>query len=307
MQAEVRRPEVSKENLPENVMRIEKPEGIYRLVLSGSHNKEEPAAAVIGSDAVILESIFDYSDPIKVAGVMGNIAKSHVQYKDIGQWCKDNEKPVFFTDIQESYLIARLQEALRGAEFGVAAFLLIRLSRKIAKNKPISRRQLLQLPLSTYLATPFIEDILKTTSPSGPKRSGLVKLGHNLGQLDEVIHPEVSSVLVTLRNHLMAQKWKTIMHIVGSENKINPEVSQIIGAEHTNIITAIDKPDKQVAEIIDKILSITRLSAEREKISAIARADWDKETGAWRVREYSDPVLRPLEHGMPYSDELQPK
>ena len=124
-----------KEPLLENVIRIEKPEGVYRLVLSSSHNKQESVDSVQGSDAVILEESTNYSDPEFLRNAMTSSATIDPQYKDIIQWSKENSKAVYFTDIQDSYVVSMLQKILRAPEAGAAFFLLAKLGVKLAKKE----------------------------------------------------------------------------------------------------------------------------------------------------------------------------
>ena len=165
--------------LPENVIRIKKPEGIYRLVLSDSHATQESVSTVDGSDGVILEGDviifgdFNYSDPKIAKRAIETAARRDEQYKDIILWCQQNDKPIYYTDLQYIKLIPFIQKILRGLEFGVAANLLMRFGVNITK-KPNNRRDFLKLTAGAFLATPTparIKDSFATMTPFPEKGS----------------------------------------------------------------------------------------------------------------------------------------
>ncbi|OGY88048.1 MAG: hypothetical protein A2233_04690 [Candidatus Kerfeldbacteria bacterium RIFOXYA2_FULL_38_24] len=288
--------------LPENVIRIKKPEGIYRLVLSDSHATQESVSTVDGSDGVILEGDviifgdFNYSDPKIAKRAIETAARRDEQYKDIILWCQQNDKPIYYTDLQYIKLIPFIQKILRGLEFGVAANLLMRFGVNITK-KPINRRDFLKLTAGAFLATPTLEDFLFILDKDNNHHTSAVSATRDrLGEVNEKMHPETHAIIRTLRNCLMAQKWKTIMQISAtSQTGHKPEIAQVVGAMHTGIEDALNEDDSERIATIKQLLSVPGLEEDRKKIASIARVLYSKKTQTWVVTEYQDPLLKPLE------------
>src|ERR1051326_6879612 len=147
----------------------------------------------------------------------------------------------------------------------------------------MQRRDFLKFAAGAYLASPIVENLMRIgQKPKNPEHSTMSKATNTLGQLNESIHPETQAIITTLRNHLMAQKWKTVMYITAAELKgKKPEVAQVVGGDHANITVSLDKNETERAEVIRKLLSLPGREEDRKKIATIARADYIKEKDEW--------------------------
>lgn len=288
-----------KERIPKNVVIIERPEARYRIIY-GLHETPQKAEDVGNADALVLEwGVGDYSTGNQAEKTFLQMA-SYKQYQHLIGRLEKREKPIFLADVSDITIHNLLVTFLRGAE-SITGFMFIG-NLAIGLNKQgVTRREFLKsgakgiaalyflsnIPLGVYKAFQS-EDINEFDASQAVSRF--------LNDLDERMHPETNAILLTLRNHLFAQKLKTIANTMTSYTRGKPEVGIVIGARHTGIEAALQKEDKGRVELVDRLLHIPGLGGIREKIATIARMDFDKDKGRWVVTAITkDPHLAPLE------------
>jgi hypothetical protein len=295
-----------KEVSEKNIVRIETPEAKYNIVY-GNHLIEQSSENIGLSDAVIIETgVEDYTTESKAELVMNEREVTNIQYNKIIETLAKNQKPIYFADLsQASPYLYHMFTGLLAAESIVGLSLLESLARgatkKITENKKMNRRNFLKSSIQgiagLYLSSPLIAKLFTAVSAveSGGKsneQSILRKTERTVDAIDESIHPELHGVLITLRNHLLAQKTTTIADSIKTNNK-KTEISVVIGAGHHRIEDALKKTAKDRLEIIKKMLNSPMLNSEaRANISKIARSDFDSEKGEWKASIFDDPYLK---------------
>lgn len=138
---------------------------------------------------------------------------------------------------------------------------------------------------------------LLNTDKAQDEKSARRAVNRFLNDLNERVHPETNAIIVTLRNHLFAQKAETIVKTLSPEIKNRkPEAAITLGARHYGIERALKEEDKERVWLIDKLLSVPGLKKTREKIATIARFDFNKEKDKWELTErFKDPHLAKIE------------
>lgn len=82
-----------KEELPENVVIIERPEGKFRIVY-GMHSIEQDPKDIGNADALVLEMAGDYSDSSSAQKLLA-YSEKFVQYEKIFKQAASEKKPIF--------------------------------------------------------------------------------------------------------------------------------------------------------------------------------------------------------------------
>lgn len=297
-----------KEKLPPNVVMVETPEAKFRIAY-GTHSTEQKPEELGKPDALMLESLglIDYTSSKKlVEEEFDKKVRESIQYRKIIKRAEEKEKPIFLGDITEWESAALLQFGLQFLEPMIGVLLLGSLLRSWVKEKltnlpkkKLTRREFLKKSISALY---FLSDL-----PGGvirylfeeegilDEKSASRAVERFLWDLNEKIHPETKAIIVTLRNHLMAQKMKTISERLEIQNR-KPEVTTVVGAFHHGIEEALEEDDEERVKLVDKLLSVPGLEKTREKIATIARLDFNKEKDGWELTEqFKDPHLLKIE------------
>jgi hypothetical protein len=278
-------PEKSKE-LPKNVVVIERADGIFRIAY-GRHDIEQRVEDIKGSDAIMLETgaSGDYF-MLELAEKTFRELENHIQYRKIIKFAAERNVPVFFVDIDSGTMLRFLEQLLPVAESSIALGILGSLAMdgvEILKEKKINRRD-------------FLKIFGKTTAALYFSRR-LARWAEVMWSPGEKTYLETEIILLTLRNHIMAQKLITVANKLNDELKRKPEIGSIIGAAHIGIEASLKKEDKDRILIIEKILSLTKPFLDDDlykRLTTIARFDFKE--GKWVVSEiFEDPLLAKLE------------
>lgn len=286
----------SQEKLPENVEIIETPEAKFRIIYS-RHDIASQPEDMGKADAVAFEGIGDYTTKRQAEFLVVDLYDNRSS-APIVKRAKQEGKPIFFIDISEHDTADLIQKGLRALEVGVGFSLLLSLSKDIINKNKISRRDFLKKAAKGLGGLYFFSHIPKIIVSALDNIDGRSKQGaisRFLSDLDEKIHPETESIVLTLRNHLMAQKLTYIAsHMRQSINK-KPEIGLVIGAAHTGIEKALLEKNKERIALIDKLLRVPGLGKSRERIATIARLDFDEKPYNWVAQILEDPELIPIE------------
>jgi len=176
--------------------------------------------------------------------------------------------------------------------------------KKILGEKPITRRDFLRWSiegiLALYFSTQALEKIYaQLTAPHVDESSKARRIFRIIEALNEKIHPETHLIIITLRNIILAQKLHTIAEELSEEIRRIPEVAIAVGASHIGIEEALKKTNEERKRIIERILGfpgIEKLAGKIEEISTIARFDFDRNSGRWKLTKiFQDPILDVIE------------
>lgn len=288
-----------RKELPPNVVIIERPEARYRIIY-GRHDTGQKVEDVGNADALVLEYVSrDYSTGDKAEKTF-NALTSSKQYLNLVNHLQQRRKPVFLADMNSIY-ITSLLNGLKALEPIIGLYLISKLAIGI-KRQAINRRNFIRTGGARAIAALwFLSDmpglILSASQVQTTKdeHSASRAVNRFLTDLEERIHPETEAIVMTLRNHLFAQKLKTIADMMSSHTEGKPEVGIVIGARHTGIEAALQKEDQERVELINRLLHLPGLEETRAKIATIARMDFDEDQHVWVASIFKDPHLAPLE------------
>jgi hypothetical protein len=294
-----------KPELPPNVVRVETPEGIFRIAY-GVHTRPQNPEDVRGVNAIMLETgLFNYDNSQKAIKCFYDIQKDIVQYENLIKEAARSRQPIYFTDVDPMILRSSLTFFLKVVE-GIVAIRLIQdlgnLCKQVLENKN-SRRDFLKLlgggVLSAYLTSPFVEDLTNVGAILG-KLDGQTarrKVERLLIELNEEIHPELNIIILTLRNLVMAQKLITITQDFRGEAGQKPEIAAVVGGAHIGLEKVLRERKENRIKIIQQILSVPGISKLRNEIANIARFDYKPQEERWELTKfYKDPFLLKLEN-----------
>jgi pheromone shutdown protein TraB len=300
---------LGKPELPPNVVIVELPEGRFRIAY-GVHRLPQNPKDVKGVNAIMLESGSLKYYPEKEAEKAFDALRSFIQYRNIIGEAAAARQPIYLTDIDTGAVRSLLTLRLLPLAEGISAAVLIlrslfELGHKILKtSKTMTRRDFLKLlgtsSLAAYFGTQLGEQLGEylTGSTKGglDEKTAIRKIYRFLIKLNEMVHPETHLVILTLRNLIMAQKLITIARDLRSEIGRKPEIGVVVGGAHIGIEGALKLTTKERMNTLRKILSIPGLKDLRENVAAIARFDYDPQTGEWWLTKfYKDPSLLNLE------------
>lgn len=282
-----------KEKSPKGVKEIETPEATFRIVYESLERKPE----ILGNfNGLVLEVTYpqvDYSKPELAEKKLQDLAESKTQ-KAFIETARKKNKPLFFTDTYLADEIILLRTGLQVLELGTGFALLANLLNKSGEGElKLNRRQFLKALGGMFLTGDALIRAVLRSFPDD-EESMRQKFAKSVIESGEKIHPERDAIILTLRNHLMAQKMKTIAKTLINKNE-KPEVAILIGAGHTGIEKALEKEDKERIELVNKLLKIPGLKKTKEKIATIARLDFDEKEGRWKATILKDPKLTEIE------------
>jgi hypothetical protein len=293
-----------KPELPPNVVIVKLPEGRFRIAY-GQHNLPQNPKDVEGVNAIMLESGDLKYYPEEEAKKAFHELVSFPQYRDIIKEAAAARQSIYLTDIDPGVVRILLTLLFSLAEEISAGVLILRslfeLGHKIlTTSKKMTRRDFLKLlgksSLAAYFGTQLGEGLTALPKGSLDEKTAIRKVNRFLINLNEMAHPETHLVIVTLRNLIMAQKLTTIARDLGSEIGEKPEIGVVVGGGHIGIEEALKLTTEERMNTIGKILSIPGLEGLRENVAAIARFDYDPQTGKWQLTKfYKDPSLLNME------------
>lgn len=279
----------SKKELPKNIVIKELPYATFRIIY-GKHNIEQDPKDIEGLDGVVLEGIGDYST-IESAYKILEACYESIQYKRIVEKAEKDRQSIFFADIVEEDVTIALQESLLNIEPIAGVLLLVSLVNDALKKQKMTRREFLKrsgkLLSGLFFSTHILEYPLWLTGKDEEARSIINRF---VLDLNERIHPETNLIVLTLRNHLLAQKMQTIAEFTNSERK-KPEIGIIIGHAHIGIERSLEKKSEERTEIIKKILNFTVSNRIKEKIAKICWFNFHPKTNRWNAVIFEDPFL----------------
>jgi hypothetical protein len=295
-----------KPELPPNVVRVETPEGIFRIAY-GIHIRPQNPEDVKGVNAIMLETgTFNYNNPQKAIECFYDIQKYGIQYENLIKEAARSHQPIYFADVDPTTLRNLLAIFLMGVE-GLVGIRLIQYLRNLGEqvledknSNKNSRRDFLKLlgggVLSTYLISPTVKvliGLLGTLNEQTARR----KVDRLLIELDEKIHPELNIIILTLRNLVMAQKLITITQDFRGEAGQKPEIAAVVGGGHIGLEKALREREENRIKIIQQILSVPGISGLRNEIANIARFDYEPKEERWKLTNfYQDSFLLQLEN-----------
>jgi hypothetical protein len=298
---------LKKPELPPNVVKIETKEGIFRIAY-GVHTVPQKPEDVKGTDAIMLESgdLEYHLAPEKAIKALHELSQ-HTQYRNIIEKAAEARQPIYLTDVYEGLALDLLRMFLGATEMLIAFEALVslyKLGREMIRTSKMTRRDFLKLVGKTFLATYFGSHFVETLSSLAfpikggiDEKTAIRKINRFLINLNEKSHPEVYTVVLTLRNLIMAQKLITIAKEIHNEIDEKPEIGVVVGGGHIGIERALKLTTKERMNTIGKILSIPGLKGLRENVAAIARFDYDPQIGKWQLTKfYKDPSLLNLEN-----------
>jgi len=294
-----------KEQLPENVVMMETPEGKFRIMY-GYHDMPQRPEELGAADALALETGGEDYSQKEVAEKLIADCLNDPQYNLIVKEAMKNKKPIYFTDISKADAGLLLRVGLGSVETVVGLDLLAALGKdtllELSEKKEISRRDFLKKfskgAVGLYLSSELLENLLFLFSKGKPvdERSQTRAITRFLTELNEGIHPEVNAIILTLRNYLMAQKLVTIARKLSGEKNIKKEIAIVVGAAHSGIEKSLTKKDEERESLIKKLLAVPGLEEARKRIAAITRMDFDEKQNRWVATEiFKDPLLASLE------------
>lgn len=294
----------SEEKLPPNVKVVETEKAKFRIAY-GVHTVEQKPEDLGEVDALMLESgSFDYtSSKERVENLFADKIRHYAQYRKIIKRAEKKEKPIFLGDITEEDAVTALQMGLKLLEPIMGVWVLASLLRsgelilpaEIATGYLLSETSAVGIVDGIILGTKIRDYLFGEKNPSVDKKSFSRAVERFLGDLNERIHPETNTILVTLRNNLMAQKLKTVSEKLEIQNR-KPEVGISIGEYHHGIEKALKKDDEERVKLVDKLLNVPGLKKTREKIATIAKFDFNKEEDKWELTDrFKDPHLAKIE------------
>ncbi|QQG46485.1 MAG: hypothetical protein HYY55_01420 [Candidatus Niyogibacteria bacterium] len=292
-----------KEGLTENAVLIESPEAKFRIVY-GVHTVPQKPEDIGKADAVFLETIGDYSTPVRAENTMNSWARHFVQYRPVIERIEKEKRPVFLADISEAEMRMNIETILQIVEPTLGIFLLASLSKDFTSEKKISRREFLKKSAKAAAGLYFFSHTSMSISAILERKrvdeqSATRAVSRFLMDLNERIHPETEKIILTLRNHLAAKKMRAIAgHLRAESGEVSekPELAAIFGAAHHGIERALQKEDKELMRIIEKILQQPGLEEARKKIAKIARLDFNEREDRWKTTEiFDDPDLAKIQ------------
>lgn len=269
-----------KEQLPHNVALVERPEARYRILYENhQYFYKHSVAEIRGAHAIALEGITTFSEKIHFRKPLNRETVSYI---------RENNIPLYLFDIQSDGDYAQLYNIsynLLNIESAVGeiaqAYAGIKAAQAVVKGK-MSRRDFLKTGAAAavgakgYLAQSIIAD--ESRQLNAQERS--------LVEAREKISPELDAITFTLRNALWAYKLKTVIVPEEAERSGGkPEIASIVGYEHTEFETMLQKDPKELLEIIAKVMDLLKkalaffnASKPQLDITAVARYDYDKMT-----------------------------
>lgn len=294
----------SEEELPPNVKLVETEKGKFRIAY-GTHFTERNPEELGKSVAWLPETAtrIDYTEPKELVEknfntVLKKREPFSTEYRKTFKEAERKRTPIFLVDIAEAEAVTLIQAYLHGVEPAVGVALLAKLAwDSVIEEKKISRRDFLK---KTFAGIYFLSETpnliinnLLSIGEVPDEKSARRAVDRFLNDLDETAHPEKNSIIVTLRNHLFAQKAETIAKTLSPEIKTEkPEIAITLGARHHGIEGAFSKKDEERAWLIDVISSVPGMEKTREKIATVARFDFNEKENKWEMTErFEDELL----------------
>lgn len=262
---------------PSNVVHFETSNAIYRIVYSLHHQttKEEDVGDV---DAIAIELANSEYNTKQDANITFHYLSKSIGNIGIIEAAKKKGFPVFLIDVStKQNLFLNLTFGLKCVEATTGLFVLSSLFKDIGKK--LTRRDFLRISAKTGFSIWSLLHLEETVH-------NLIK-GKNpqyiSTRLLELSHPETVAIILTLRNHIWAQKLETITKTLSTKRK--PIIALIIGKGHTGVERALAKDEEERLEIIRTLM----LGSKTKEEATIARFDFIN--GRWETQIFFDPEM----------------
>lgn len=235
-----------------NVTQLETENARYQIVYS-IHNRINNPNVIQGADAVVLEAtdittkkklleILKWETEEKTDPIVSFLTAP--QYKEIIQAAFANRTPMYFADAVETAGFKR-EDKIVDFVVPVEELAALGLGLSAAKDlKQTDRRAFItgvaKAAGAAYLSSSIpqiaTEMAAGTTFFSEPDESSISRKAERVvGGINEAIHPEQHTEMVTSRNTLIAEKSEIIAKLLRKELGRKPQIAIVIGAAHFGI------------------------------------------------------------------------
>jgi hypothetical protein len=309
-------PSKSANSLPENVAVVDQPEARYRILYEDHrHRREHKAEEIDGVDAVAVEAMGEFNETAPLRAGMDpefvNLPKwGTVPATDHPEFLRkmvEQDIELFLFDIEYSedlhnFLFTTtklLQEEEKAATAVVDAYVALTAGHRLLKTQKLSRRDFIKLSAAGLVGVKGLTTTLPTTDAGNEKVDAFTR-GRITAQ--ELLSPELSGIILTLRNALWAYKLKTIIvpHVQsGLGLQKRAEVATIVGAYHIGFEQALRMTPEALLEIISDIMWKLRrvsefLGIERPSmdIAKVVPYTFDARRHRWSMRPST--ISKPL-------------
>lgn len=275
-------------NIPENknnVVKLETESAKYSIAYS-LHNRQNNPEDMVGSNGIILElpTTPDFIDKEI------DMQLQQQQYMEVIRYAVQHNIPLFFNDIngntadqKNTWTEGALKDVGIPMIYALIGGALVKSSIKESISKPITRRSFLKnlgkVAAAAYLATPAIEtaallsstDLSKHEPDEGDTSR---KIYRKLDSTNNLIHPELNTVTIEIRNELIAEKSEKLAELLRQTSGQKQNLSLIIGAAHTGIERSLKDTRENR---LDKIRGSLNYDQIKEN-ETVVRVDWDYST-----------------------------
>lgn len=261
----------------DNCVRLETSNALYNIVYS-NHGITNNPEDVYGSDVILLEfgrinlenAEKDLTQRLEVN------TNFNEQYSEIIKYAAEHSVPVYLIDSnKDSGNYEFIQKLLPTLELYVS-YKLLKSSITDSIKQPVTRRSFLKnlgkAAAAAYFSAPVIEAAAIISHNSEPSESSFERnIERKIRPVNELIHPELNSMTLQGRNHIIADKSEYIAKEFGSKLSRKPKISIVIGAAHTGIEDALKMTDEQRMGELKKYLSEQEIEDEK----TIFHIEWD--------------------------------
>jgi hypothetical protein len=217
-----------------------------------------------------------------------------MQYTQILATLKEKQKPFYIVDIPFEEARISLEMLLKFIEPVAGAIILLSLSpsdKKFFNKEKMTRREFLQ-SAGKLLAGGY----LLSEAPLAFTDTSRNSVKNFLQELNENIHPESNSIILTFRNCLVAQKAIFLGKFLKESGILHPEISMVYGNGHSGLEKTLNQDEQERLNMIKSLLDRRGMEEIRRNVSNIARVDFNDKLNEWQITNVSkSPDLTALE------------
>lgn len=287
----------NREQLPANVVEIERPEAVYRIIY-GRHDREQESEDLGDIGALVLETgNEDYSTREKAESTLA-VCSELIQYRKVVTAAERKKLPIFLVDVTDAETASILRDGVRNIETRIGAVATLGILASLISSKEKMDRRTFIKYLAGALGVGYLTShvwIDNIHAVFGEKmlneKNASRKVARILEDVQEKIHPETEKIIITLRNYLIAQKTIAVAKEL-SLSDIKPKIGIVVGASHHGVEKALKEEDAKRIEVIKNLLSAPEIRGASSHAALIVRLDFDGELDKWETTDiFQDPAI----------------
>lgn len=303
----------TKEELPDNVILLERPEARYRIIYE-LHNLPHGADAIGYPDALALEGAAlrgTFEDRESVEKFISIYWQQKLSRAPKGKFKEAiaqesyiiNQKiPLYLIDIGDPHLnfdsVVSTRSALKRAEavgsLGAVTYGIAKVLERRREKKDLTRRDFLKLfgagAISAYTGTQLLDVLVELYQENKKEHFRQSAVESNFRKIQEIIHPETEAAILTFRNAIWAQKLEFLARRLRKEKK--PELAMIAGVYHSGLENMLKEDQDKRLNSVKRFLKI--FGGGSISLSPVARVEFKE--NRWRATEIvKEPRLEKIE------------